>query len=139
MKRLVLSDIKLSDGVLLPKGASVAVPSWGITRDEHLWEAPDVFDGFRFAKLRDAPGAEHRHQFATAGPDSLSFGYGPQACPGRFFASNEIKVLLSYILLNYDVKLEDGKRPENIFHDTMISPSKGTKLLFKKRGQSTGW
>lgn len=134
MQRITVSDITLSDGSVLPKGAAVAVPSWSVTRDEKLWTNPTTFDGFRFEKLREEPGAEHKYQFATTGPDSLSFGYGPQACPGRFFASNEIKVLLAHILLNYDCKLEGGKRPDNITRDLTILPNMGVKILFKKRG-----
>ncbi|KAK2867855.1 hypothetical protein FQN49_003401 [Arthroderma sp. PD_2] len=135
MQRIVVSDITLSDGSLLPSGTAVGVPNWGVTRDGQLWANPETFDGFRFAKLRDEAGAEHRHQFATAGPDSLSFGYGPQACPGRFFASNEIKVLLAHLLLNYDFKLE-GDRPQNIIHELTVMPNRGVNVLFKKRAQA---
>jgi cytochrome P450 len=133
MRRLVLSDIILSDGTTLPKGTSIAAPSWGVTQDSALWTDPDTFDGFRFAKLRDVPGSENKHQFVMTGPDSLSFGYGTQACPGRFFASNEIKVLLSHILLNYDVKLETSKRPENRFFALSILPDTTAKVFFKRR------
>lgn len=133
MQRVVVSDIVLSDGSALPKGTAVAVPSWSVTRDDRLWADPTTFDGFRFAKLREEPGSEHKYQFATAGPDSLSFGYGPQACPGRFFASNEIKVLLAHLLLHYEFKLEGDKRPDNIIHELSILPNMGVKILFRKR------
>ncbi len=135
MQRIVVTDITLSDGSVLPRDTAVGVPNWGITRDDHLWTNPETFDGFRFAKLRAEPGAEHKHQFATAGPDSLSFGYGPQACPGRFFASNEIKVLLAHLLLNYDFKMEGG-RPQNIIHELTVMPNRGANVLFKKRAHT---
>ena len=32
----------------------------------------------------------------------MGFGYGEHACPGRFFASNEIKIALAHLLLKYD-------------------------------------
>jgi hypothetical protein len=38
--------------------------------------------------------------------------------PGRFFAANEIKALLAYILTTYDFKLEEGKE---IPRDSYIS------------------
>ena len=38
----------------------------------------------------------------------MGFGYGEHACPGRFFASNEMKVALSFLLLNYDWKAGSG-------------------------------
>ncbi|KAF2835329.1 cytochrome P450 [Patellaria atrata CBS 101060] len=133
MRRLVMSHITLSDGTVLPKGTSIAVPSWGVTRDGTLWNDPETFDGFRFAKLRAVPGSENKHQFAMTGPDSLSFGHGVHACPGRFFAGNEIKILLSHILLHYHVKIESGLRPENRINGLGISTDPTGKVLFKKR------
>jgi hypothetical protein len=32
---------------------------------------------------------------------------------GRFFAANELKTLLGYVVMNYDVKTQDGGRPKN--------------------------
>lgn len=34
------------------------------------------------------------------------------ACPGRFFASQEMKMFFAHVVLNYDVKLP-GKRIKN--------------------------
>lgn len=38
----------------------------------------------------------------------MSFGFGRHACPGRFFACNEIKLIVAQLLLEYDVKMPDG-------------------------------
>jgi hypothetical protein len=55
--------------------------------------------------------------------DNINFGHGPSACPGRFFAGAEIKVILAEILRRFDVSLgpngeKDGQggfaRPKNI-------------------------
>jgi len=69
---------------------------------------PNEFDGFRFYNLRKMPGNEYKHLFVTVGPDSLTFGYGNHACPGRFFASNELKVNLVEFIRNWDFKVADG-------------------------------
>ena len=54
--------------------------------------------------------------------------------PGRFFAANELKALLAYILLNYDIKLGgDGRRPPNLFYGTNVVPSVRAEVLFRKR------
>ena len=54
--------------------------------------------------------------------------------PGRFFAANELKALLAYILLNYDIKLGgDGTRPPNLFYGTNVVPSVRAEVLFRKR------
>ena len=54
--------------------------------------------------------------------------------PGRFFAANELKALLAYLVLNYDMKLGgDGKRPASIFYGTNVIPSPTGQVLFRKR------
>ena len=52
--------------------------------------------------------------------------------PGRFFVANEIKSLLSYLLLNYDFKLSDDG-PWTPSHRSLgLVPPLGS-LLFKRR------
>ena len=54
--------------------------------------------------------------------------------PGRFFAANELKALLAYIVLNYDLKLGgDGKRPASLFYGDDVIPSPTGEVLFRKR------
>lgn len=102
--------------------------------DPSAYENPEIFDGFRFSKLREQPGDETKHQFVTTGPDSLNFGHGVHACPGRFFASNEVKVALAFILQNYDVKLKDGhQRPLNVQQGTAVIPDPTASVMFRKR------
>jgi len=66
----------------------------------------------------------------------LAFGYGKHACPGRFFAANELKAMLCYVVMNYDVKLEgDSKvRPENMYMGASVSPNPFAKVMFRRRG-----
>lgn len=53
--------------------------------------------------------------------------------PGRFFAVNEIKRMMAYLLLNYDVKTEDGVRPKNVNMGAAFIPNPKAKLLFRRR------
>lgn len=57
------------------------------------------------------PGKENKNQFVTTAPDSLSFGHGTHAYPGRFFASAEIKLWLIELLRGWDVRFkgEEGQ------------------------------
>lgn len=58
----------------------------------------------------------------------------PIACPGRFFASGEIKLILSHILLHYDFETEvKGVRPKDTHLATECIPSETAKILFRKR------
>ncbi|KAK2594258.1 hypothetical protein QQS21_008037 [Conoideocrella luteorostrata] len=108
MRRLVTEDVKLPDGTFIPKGSLSAVSSdrmWDAT----VYENPNKWDGARSFNKRKLEGQENAAQFVTTGPDHLAFGHGKHACPGRFFAANEIKILLVHILLKYDFKLHDRK------------------------------
>jgi cytochrome P450 len=70
--------------------------------------SPLIFDGFRYAKLRSVEGQESHHQAATTGPDYLIFNHGKHACPGRFFAICEIKMILIELLTKCDFRLGMG-------------------------------
>jgi cytochrome P450 len=64
----------------------------------------------------------------------MSFGFGRHACPGRFFAANEIKLILSRILLDYDIKMPDGVQGtyEN-FHFGAINATDPTKEILLRK------
>ena len=58
----------------------------------------------------------------------------PTSSPGRFFASNEMKAMLAYIVLTYDVKLErEGMRPPNEWYGHHLVPNMKGKVMFRKR------
>jgi cytochrome P450 monooxygenase-3 len=71
----------------------------------------------------------------------LHFGHGIHACPGRFFASNEIKVVLIELLQNWDIRLkgdEKGvggveKRPESRQFEMAYSPNESAEIEFRRR------
>ncbi|KAI1339931.1 cytochrome P450 [Xylariaceae sp. FL0016] len=107
MNRYVEKDITLSDGTLLPQGARLMVAS--NFADPTLYPSPATFDAARFLKLRQAPGHEHSWQFVTTSPAHTLFGHGQHACPGRFFASNEVKIALCHLLLKYDWRFVPGR------------------------------
>ena len=54
--------------------------------------------------------------------------------PGRFFAANELKAMLAYLVVNYDVKLPDNSRPPaNIYHALRVIPNPRGVVMFRKR------
>ncbi|KAF2871561.1 cytochrome P450 [Massariosphaeria phaeospora] len=135
MNRQVEQDLKLSNGLTLPKGAHIGVAAGSNALDPELFPNPMEFDGLRFLKLRERPGNENKYNFVTTGPDQLHWGVGTHACPGRFFASYEIKMLLAKLLTDYDIKLEGGasERPADIALDIRVIPNPMAKVMFKKR------
>ena len=134
MRRKIVRPVTLHDGTTLPAGTHIAFPLAQVAQDPALWHEPQNFDGFRFARLREQPGNAKSYQFVATGTTNLDFGHGTHACPGRFFAANEIKMILIHFLENYDVKFHDGvTRPGNIWTPGGYYPDPTVKLLIRKR------
>lgn len=132
--RRLREPLKLSNCPELPAGSVICVDVHDVPWSEQLWENPTVFDPWRFLKLRQQPGLEQRHQYTTLGPDSPSWGDGPQACPGRVFAGNTLKVTLANLLLKYDFKLQDGSMPKrNSMPNGSARPDMGVRIMFRER------
>jgi cytochrome P450 len=101
--------MKLSLGPELPAGTNICVDAHHINFSPQLWERPERFDGLRHYRARQKQGNEMRFKFANLGPESPGWGDGSQACPGRIFADNTIKIILTHLLLNYNFKLIPGQ------------------------------
>ena len=137
MHRVMLQSHQLSDGTVLPKGAHVSMAVNAIQNDPEVTPEPEVFDGLRYYKLRQQEGESHLHQFSTTQEKILNFGHGANSCPGRFFASMEIKIILVRLIMDYDWKYPEGKgRPANLNAHEFIFPNPDGELLMKARPQS---
>ena len=134
--RRVLKGITLSNGQYIPPGVIIEVPSQAIYNDSKYYPESERFDGFRHYKLRRGGNTtDHaRNQFVTTNEQNLVFGYGRHACPGRFFAANEIKMILAKMILDYDIKMPDGltEKYANIEVGRTNRQNPTKKLLFKK-------
>jgi cytochrome P450 len=132
-QRKVLQPIILSNGQVLPSGVIVEAPNAPVCNDEEFFENPDVFDPLRFYKIHQSKDAivsgtkraevVAHSQLISSGVPSLSWGYGRHACPGRFLAANEIKMITGKLLTSYNIKLPDGvdKRYMNITFGDLVS------------------
>jgi hypothetical protein len=95
----------------------------------------------------------NKYQFTSIGDTSQDFGLGRHACPGRFFASQEIKLILAYLLLNYEIKFPPAERkgdtkgeeeeamrqrPKPIVFMMTKSPCQDAEVLFRKRRRGGG-
>ncbi|KAI6364244.1 heme binding [Pyricularia oryzae] len=129
---------KLSMGPELPAGTNICVDAHHINTSPDLWDQPHTFDGLRHYRARQQPQNENRYKFANLGSDAPSWGDGLQACPGRMFADNTIKIILTHLLLNYDVKLRPGEsKPEKgAMPNGSIVPDVWAKVLFRSRAGS---
>lgn len=137
-ERIVHKDYRLSDGFIIPAGTFIAVPSQAISMDPQIFPNPTEFDAFRFANIRQTTNdltVKGRFQWSASNLESMGFGYGRHACPGRFFAGNEIKLIMIELLTKYDIKFEDSrkKRPANLAFETQLIPNRHAKVLVRKR------
>ncbi|KAI1337314.1 cytochrome P450 [Xylariaceae sp. FL0016] len=148
--RIVCTPTRLPDGTALPAGTHFCMASSATQNDpanlphnpKRDLDAnnpydPTAFDPFRWAHLRDDPAHPenaHRFQFATTDSSSLHFGHGRFACPGRFYASQQIKMIFAHLLLLYDFKYPEGqKRPRNLCSDENLYPDPAARVMIRRR------
>ncbi|KAF9874206.1 cytochrome P450 [Colletotrichum karsti] len=112
MHREATKPVKLSNGIELPEGARITVSCQQMW-NPHVYPDPQRFDGYRYLRLRERLGAgkEGAAHFVSTSPEHLGFGHGQHACPGRFFAANEIKIILCHMLMKYDWRLAPDCKP----------------------------
>ncbi|KAK3991553.1 P450 oxygenase [Cladorrhinum sp. PSN332] len=127
----------------LPRGTTICVEAHSINFSPEYWKGggggkdPYEFDPYRHFNARTTKGNENKFKFANLGADSPHWGDGPQACPGRMFADNTIKIALTHILMNYDLRFvgeKTKKKPEKgQMPNGSMCPDMSFKLEFRNR------
>ena len=90
----------------------------------------------RWHRVRQELGKENMFSSVQTSPNYLPHGAGIQACPGRFFAAHENRVLMARIIMGYDFKLAEplqGGHPMSHPNGLLIRVDPGAKFLFKRR------
>ncbi|KAI9707108.1 MAG: hypothetical protein M1836_000068 [Candelina mexicana] len=141
--------LTMEDGVFLPQGTKVGTALYSIHRDESFYTNANEYDAFRFSRpleeakqdlsvIEAAPALGEMPQNAPLTLTSdifLEFGHGRHACPGRFFASVQLKLLIASLVLDYDVK-PLATRPENTWvADYGFPPHKATLQVRRRKTQ----
>ncbi|KIW66429.1 hypothetical protein PV04_05764 [Phialophora macrospora] len=160
------------EGWHIPKGCMVGTHSWGIHHDADLYPDAAKYKTFRFVETADATrnighakredadendqdnerqndktnpdGLPPRLSLPTTSPSDLEFGHGPHACPGGFFAAEELKLLLAYVLSKYEIQMVmeggvggnwngRGVRPECYWVGPVRCPPAGAKVRVRRR------
>ncbi|KAK4185837.1 cytochrome P450 [Podospora australis] len=136
MQRMVLEPegYTFKDGLHLPQGTPMVMPSRLLGLDPDLHREADKFDATRWKKKREEGDATKFH-FASIHDDMLPWGSGPHACPGRFIAQDIIKLILVHFVTQYDIKCAegDGHRPVDTPDHATFNPNMGAMLMFKER------
>lgn len=132
MARIVKEGFVLSDGTVLKKGQKIAVTSTHF-RSASNHENPDTWDPYRFVRMRENPATQNASHLVSTTPEHNAFGHGQHACPGRFFAANEIKVALLGILIKYDFELPENVEPRVYENGTALVSDPISCLRFRRR------
>ncbi|KAI1786992.1 cytochrome P450 [Ganoderma leucocontextum] len=77
--RKATKDIVLSDGTRVPKGTLVQAAAYPLHRDDSYLENANVFDPFRYARMRSVEGESLKHQPSTTSQEYIPFGHGQHA------------------------------------------------------------
>lgn len=104
LERKALRDVILPNGLTIPSGTNVGVDS-SMMWDPAIYPDSFSYDAYRFIRLRKS--GNTAAVLASTSPEHIAFGIGKLICPGRFFASNEVKIALTKILLTYDVRIPE--------------------------------
>ncbi|OHF04060.1 ent-kaurene oxidase [Colletotrichum orchidophilum] len=132
MIRVATQPVTLPNGLQLQKGER-CVADIGKMIDSAVYDNPDEFDGYRFVNMRGSPGQDSQAHLVSTSPSHLGFGHGQHACPGRFFAANELKIALAHLLMKYDWKLTPGYEHRWEEYGFFCSSDRTAKVLMRRR------
>lgn len=116
--RQLRNDIDV-DGYLLKAGNLIIAPSWLAHRDSSTWSTHGWDDGGHFHSPNEFWPERFLHRTKTTFESGSYFPYGggTAACPGRYYAKQEIlaSVALLFVLLDFETLhfvYNDGQRSE---------------------------
>ena len=104
MFRVVLKDTRLENQYLLKKDSILLIPSAELHNNPSVWGptfkdfGPQQFQPKRNSGVK-RPASAYR-----------AYGSGDSVCPGRFFAANEIMIILVIMVCKYDTSPMRGER-----------------------------
>ncbi|GIZ44381.1 hypothetical protein CKM354_000757900 [Cercospora kikuchii] len=109
MNSVAIHDVTFSDGTKIAKGACCVLESKLL--DDKTYPSPNEFDPNRFLQTYAKPQqpALPKPSFVATSVEHLGFGFGLRTCPGRFLAADIMKMLLAYLVLNYDWQLDPSE------------------------------
>ncbi|KAI0409319.1 cytochrome P450 [Xylaria palmicola] len=143
VSREIMGDgLVTEDGIALPKGCRVSFIAYCSQTDGDAFENPFKYDPFRFSRVREAEADESGKpglaslSFVSTGTQNLAFSHGKHACPGRFLVDFELKMIIAYVLMKYDVEFPpeyNGRRPLNHWLVEATFPPEDIRIRVKRR------
>ncbi|TNN34722.1 Cytochrome P450 3A40 [Liparis tanakae] len=124
LERVAKATVEIN-GVVIPKGMVVMVPTWPIHRDPNLWPEPEEFRPERFTKETKE----------TIDPYTyMPFGAGPRNCIGMRFALVMMKLALVEILQKFSFSVcKETEIPLEMDVQGLLAPKRPIKLKLEPR------
>lgn len=140
MNRILTQDYEFKcSGLKLPKETMITAPAAAIATDPDTFREPNTFDGHRYMRLREEhKGSASSLVLGMSTIDSLGFGLGNQACPGRFLAVNNLKLMMARLMIGWELTLEkngqefQGPRPSMEYKDFSVVPPSQFSIRLRK-------
>ncbi|KAJ5798638.1 uncharacterized protein N7503_007934 [Penicillium pulvis] len=129
--RVVKKDFQFKNGLRIPKGTVLLTPNAAMLFDDEFVQNPLEFDGLRFCDLANTSETPEIFRYTSTNPHYLQFGDGKHVCPGRFFAADELRLILAYLLLHFEIKIQGGL-PKDFKIKRHNLPHLGVNILLKK-------
>ncbi|XP_030788466.1 cytochrome P450 3A5 isoform X3 [Rhinopithecus roxellana] len=124
LERVCKKDVEIN-GVFIPKGAMVVIPTYALHHDPKYWTEPEEFRPERFSKKNK---------------DSIDpyiytpFGTGPRNCIGMRFALMNMKLALIKVLQNFSFKpCKETQIPLKLGNQGLLQSEKPIVLKVESR------
>lgn len=141
----------------IPPGVNVGTSAYSIHHDEAFYHDPHQYNPFRFSEPREAAAAEaakadessaangKEHLEGAVAKDKtsslnqttetfLGWGHGRKACPGRYFATDVMRLMIAAMIKGYEIE-PLNPRPNNKWMLNTVMPPAGAKLRVRRRRQ----
>ncbi|RYP53662.1 hypothetical protein DL768_001388 [Monosporascus sp. mg162] len=142
-RRAALRPFELSDGTKVGVGDWACTPVFAINNSPDHYPDPSTFNGFRFAskELLDQMSIDTDTGSLQPAPSDLAevsskwqfWGTGRMACPGRFYASAVLKVIVAQVISNYDCSLVEPDAKHTITWRSTFLPRDDFRVTFAPR------
>ncbi|KAG6687035.1 hypothetical protein I3842_11G050500 [Carya illinoinensis] len=112
LPRMASEDCEIN-GYHIPKGSTLLVNVWAISRDPEQWESPLEFRPERFL-----PGSSKAHVDVRGNDfEVIPFGAGRRICAGMSLGLRMVQLLTATLVHAFDWELADGLMPEKLNMD----------------------
>ncbi|XP_066238281.1 cytochrome P450 3A12-like [Saccopteryx leptura] len=124
IERLCKKDVEIN-GVFIPKGTVVMVPTYVLHNDPAHWSEPEEFRPERFSK---------KNKDSINPYVYMPFGTGPRNCIGMRFAMMNMKLAIIRVLQNFSMKpCKETQIPLEVTFTGLMQPKKPIVLKAELR------